>query len=155
MTMITLNQILNVEVLEQLIKDGYISRKFHRDYPLAILNYTPQAQYDEKLIWDTEMNLSRGLVYTVDSLEILTRPFPKFWNLNDTRHPETLEANLPNEIPLFLEKLDGSLGVLFSYDGLNHVATRGSFHSDQAEWATKWLRSTYPKLNLPNGNTIC
>ncbi len=31
-----------------------------------------------------------------------------------------------------LEKLDGSLGILFYYNNQWHLATRGSFHSDQA-----------------------
>ena len=150
-----LDQFLDISKLESLIKDGYVSRKYHNSYPLAILNYTPKAQYDESFVWDKEVIWSRGLVYCTDTLEIVALPFPKFWNLNDTRHPETLEVNLPNETPLFLEKLDGSLGVLFAWDGLNHVATRGSFHSEQAEWATNYVRMVYPRLQLPVGNTIC
>lgn len=152
--MTKLNEILNVSVLDELIEQGYISRKTHNHYPLAILNYTPMAQYDPKLVWGPEMNLSRGLVFNTTNMDVIARPFSKFWNLGDERHPETLEQNLPNEIPLFLEKLDGSMGVLFEWDGWNHVATRGSFHSDQAVWATAWLRQNYPLLKLPKENTI-
>jgi RNA ligase len=153
--MVQLRDILDVPVLEQLIKDGFISRKFHNEYKnLAVLNYTPAATYDPNLVWNTEMNLSRGLVYCLDGMEVVARAFSKFWNLGDTRHPETLMENLPNEIPLFLEKLDGSLGVMFSWDGLNHVATRGSFHSEQAEWATNWLRRFHPRLQLPKTHTL-
>lgn len=149
-----LSDILDMTVLAQLIKDGYISLKVHRDYPLAVLNYTPMAQFDPKLIWGNEMNLSRGLVYCTDTMEVVARPFAKFWNISDERHPETMPENLPNEVPLFLEKLDGSMGTLFEWDGLNHVATRGSFHSDQAEWATKWLRARYSRLKLPKEYTL-
>jgi RNA ligase len=152
--MTNLNDILNVAILEELIKDGYISRKMHNDYPLAVLNYTPQAQYDPNLVWNTEMNLSRGLVYNIDTLQVIARPFAKFWNFSDSRHIETMPENLPNEIPLVLDKLDGSLGILFEWDGKNHVATRGSFHSEQAEWATKWLRSNHPGLILPLNYTL-
>jgi RNA ligase len=149
-----LSDILDMTILANLIKEGYISQKFHRQYPLVVLNYTPQAQYDPKLVWGNEMNLCRGLVYCSDTMEVVARPFAKFWNLNDDRHPETVEANLPNETPLFLEKLDGSMGTLFAWDGLNHVATRGSFHSEQADWATNWLRSNYPRLTLPKEYTL-
>jgi len=152
--MIQLSQIMDVENLNRLIHEGYISRKIHRQYPLAVLNYTPQAQYDPKLIWGNEMNLSRGLVYCMDNNEVVARPFAKFWNLNDDRHPETLEKNLPKEQAIFLEKLDGSMGTMFAWDGLNHVATRGAFHSEQAEWATNWLRSRYPSLTLLKDYTL-
>jgi RNA ligase len=152
--MTKLNEILNVTVLEKLIEDGYVSRKLHNEYPLAVLNYTPQAQYDPKLVWGNEMNLSRGLVYCTDTMEVIGRPFAKFWNFSDSRHPETMPENLPNEVPMFLEKLDGSMGVLFEWDGLNYVATRGSFHSEQAEWATNWIRTRYPRLSLPKSSTI-
>ena len=149
-----LSEFLNVEKLESLIAEGYISRKFHNEYPLAILNYTPMAQYDPKLIWGDEMNWCRGLIYCTETNELVAIPFKKFWNINDERHPETMVENLPNEVPLFLEKLDGSMGVLFEWNHLNHVATRGSFHSDQAEWATNWLRIKYPRLSLPKDSTI-
>jgi RNA ligase len=39
------------------------------------------------------------------------------------------------------EKMDGSLGVAFCYEGTWQVATRGSFQSSQAEWATEWFQS--------------
>lgn len=152
--MTKLHDILDVAILEKLIEDGYISRKKHNEYPLFILNYTPMAQYDPKLIWGQEMNLSRGLIYHSETSEVIARPFPKFWNLNDERHPETMEANLPSDVPVMLEKLDGSMGVLFAWDGLNHVATRGSFHSEQAQWATAWLRSRFPRLSLPQADTL-
>lgn len=150
-----LNEIINIEHLNELIEKGYISRKFHNDYPLAILNYSKLAEYDDKLIWDNEMNVSRGLIYETTRMNIIARPFSKFWNISDNRHPETIIENLPKEQPLFLEKLDGSLGIVFEYDGLNHVATRGSFHSDQAVWATNWIRNHYQRLSLPKNNTVC
>jgi RNA ligase len=100
------------------------------------------------------MNLSRGLVYCTETEKIVALAFPKFWNINDTRHPETMEENLPNEIPMLLDKLDGSLGIMFEWDGLNHVATRGSFHSDQANWATNWIRTKYPRLKLSPMYTV-
>ena len=153
--MVNLGDILNIEKLESLISEGYISRKFHNEYKnLAVLNYTPMAQYDPKLVWGEEMAWCRGLIYNTDTMEVVARPFAKFWNFSDTRHPETMPENLPNEVPLFLEKLDGSLGVLFEWGGMNFVATRGSFHSEQAEWATNWLRVRYPRLVLPKDMTI-
>jgi len=87
-------------------------------------------------------------------MEVIARPFAKFWNVGDERHPETLEANLPQEIPLMTDKMDGSLGIHYRWAGDNYVATRGSFHSEQAEWATAWFRKNYPDLKFPVGWTF-
>lgn len=150
-----ISDFLDLNVLDDLITNRYITRKFHKDYPnLAILNYSPAATYDSKLDWGPEMNNSRGLIYDIETGKVVARPYKKFWNLNDPRHPETLEENLPDEIPLIADKLDGSMGTIFKYDSLLHVATRGSFHSDQANWATKWLREHYPDLDLPKDATV-
>lgn len=150
-----INEVMNAEILENLIQQGFISRKTHSEYPeLAVLNYTPMAQYDSKLVWGDEMNNSRGFIYNTVTGDIVARPFKKFWNLNDERHPETMEVNLPQDIPLVTNKLDGSMGVVFCYDGKIHVATRGSFHSNQAQWATNWLRQNFPSLKLPEDATL-
>jgi len=100
-----------------------------------IWNYTPVCQFDN--IWDEYTTVCRGLI-TNQHGEILYRPFPKFFNLG--QREETMLANLPAEIPQFREKLDGSLGIIYELDGLVHVATRGSFVSEQAQWATKWIQ---------------
>jgi len=152
--MIVLNKLLNVETLEQLIADGYISRKFHSKFPLAILNYSHKANFDPNLIWGNELNFCRGLIYNTETLEIVSRPFSKFWNINDTRHPETMEENLPNDIPLITSKMDGSMGVFYHWDGVNYIATRGSFESDQSNWANEWLHKNYPNLILPKNYTL-
>lgn len=39
-----------------------------------------------------------------------------------------------------MEKLDGSLGILYQHAGAWHIATKGTFASAQAQWATDWLR---------------
>lgn len=152
--MAKLDQIMNVDILEELIKDRFISRKFHSMFPLAILNYTQLAQFSKDLVWGPEMNSCRGLIYRTDTTEIVARPFAKFWNLNDARHSETLEINLPPGVPLLTTKMDGSLGILYSWNNQNYVATRGSFESDQAHWATEWLQKKYPRLKLPRDYTL-
>lgn len=152
--MVKLDQIMNIDTLEDLILNRFISRKFHSKFPLAILNYSHLAQYSKDLVWGPEMSMCRGLIYRIDTLEVIARPFAKFWNLNDERHPETLENNLPIGIPLLTTKMDGSLGILYNWADQNYVATRGSFESDQAQWATEWLQKKYPRLKLPKEYTL-
>lgn len=149
-----LNELMNVETLEQLIAGGNISRKFHKIFPLALLKYSHKATFDNTLVWGNELNYSRGLIYNTDTLEIVSLPFKKFWNFNDPRHPETLEENLPKEIPLITTKMDGSLIIQYNWDGKNYLATCGSFDSDQAIWANEWLKNNHPNLIIPDNYTL-
>jgi RNA ligase len=78
------------------------------------------------------------LIFDLDG-NIVARGFRKFWNYFDLRHPETLPENFPVEPPTITRKMDGSLGVLYLFDSKWYVSTRGSFMSEQAVWASKWL----------------
>jgi RNA ligase len=74
----------------------------------------------------------------VETGEILARPFPKFFN-----YGEHIGKNMPipDEVPQVFDKLDGSLGIMYKLNGKVMIATRGSFTSDQAKWATGWYRA--------------
>jgi RNA ligase len=152
--MANLQNIMDVQELERLVNEHYITRKFHPEFPLAILNYSPTAQFDRDLIWDDTLSVCRGLIYNSKTFDIVARPFAKFWNLNTEGHPETLEENLPTDRPLVTTKMDGSLGILYPWAGQNYVATRGSFQSEQSSWATEWLQRRYPRLVLPQEYTL-
>jgi len=129
-----LSEYLDLEDLEDCINEGYISVRDHHELPLQILNYTPKGTYSfSPEEWPDAMIKCRGLIINKDTDEIVAFCQPKFWNLDPENHNETGEFYA-------YDKLDGSLGIVFEYDGLIHVATRGSFHSDQAEWATQFLR---------------
>jgi RNA ligase len=143
-----LDHYLDLNDLEKQITDGLISRQFHPTLPLAILNYTHEAK--DKLHDNYTARRCRGLIYDVNTREVLARPMQAFFNLNDMRYAETQLANLPTNCPIEItEKVDGSLGVIYQYkDEPLAVATRGSFVSEQAIWATEYLRR-YPKFYKP------
>jgi RNA ligase len=122
---------LNLKSLRIMIKNGLISRRKHPYKDLYILNYTPKVQYD--YIWNKETIMCRGLIVDSD-YNIVERPFEKFFNYNE-KH-----AFFPDESFEVWEKMDGSLGILYFIDDLPHIATRGSFESEQAITATKMLR---------------
>jgi RNA ligase len=43
--------------------------------------------------------------------------------------------------PFFaLKKYDGSFAIHYQYKDKDYIATKGSFSSEQAQWATKWFR---------------
>jgi RNA ligase len=83
------------------------------------------------------------LIFDLDG-NVVARGFRKFWNHSDLRHIETLPENFPAEAPIVTRKMDGSLGILYELDGKWAVSTRGSFTSEQAIWASKWLNEHCP-----------
>lgn len=142
-----LSELLSVPLLEEMIHDGYIVRRWHRDWDLAILNYTDKAQFGDE--WNPVTRQCRGLIVRYDDdfqdAEVIARPFPKFFNYGQ---PGADEIGL-DEPAHVTDKMDGSLGIAYrTPDGELAIATRGSFHSEQAEWATAWLRHNLAPKDL-------
>ncbi len=119
------------------IEKKLISEQVHpEDENVRIFNYTPACQFGGE--WDDVTRQCRGLIMNVATGEVLARPFPKFFN-----HGEHIQNGwpIPNETPVITEKLDGSLGIMYTLNNKDWIATRGSFMSDQAQWATNWIRN--------------
>jgi len=122
-----------------------ISEQAHPENPdVRIFNYTQETQFSKA--WDDVTMQCRGLIVDVATGEVIAHPFPKFFN-----YQEHLLAGkeIPKETPIVTAKEDGSLGILYWLDETPWIATRGSFMSDQAQWATKWFRehSNYADWN--------
>lgn len=125
--------------VEEMIISGYVSKMKHPDYPIYILNYTKSAQYNK--IWNDITMICRGLIID-ENYNILYRGFPKFFNYEEIED-KSMIPDLPFEI---YDKLDGSLGILYWYNGKAAIATRGSFSSDQARHATELLNTKYKNV---------
>ena len=125
--------------LEEQLAQKMVKAQTHPSLPLTILNYTQVAQFTPGL-WNEVTDRCRGLIYNHETGEIVARGFIKFWNYNDVRHAETIPDNFPADVPEITRKVDGSLGVGFPDNGRLAIATRGSFESDQAKWATAWMK---------------
>ena len=113
-----------IEKLEQYHKDGLLQKQIHPTLDLTIWNYSPKVQYER--LWDEITVQCRGLV-TNSKGEIVARPFTKFFN-----YEELTPEEIPNEYFDVYEKMDGSLGILFNYQGEWVLSTRGSFTSPQS-----------------------
>jgi RNA ligase len=149
-----INELIDIDKLAEHLCTGMVSMQYHPDNPyLTILNYTHRAQHEQKAvlednkivnkpIWgDGTIDWCRGLIYDREGGEIVALPFKKFHNLNTTSIPETMYENLPWGAPYNVaEKVDGSLGIYYKWRGIEGVATRGSFTSSQALFATKWMK---------------
>ena len=114
----------NLEVLEEYIDKGLVVKQNHPTLPLSIYNYSRTTQYDG--MWDDITLNCRGLVLDNEG-NVIAKPFPKFFNYEEHK-PE----DIPNENFEVYEKMDGSLGIIFHYEGEWLIATRGSFVSEQA-----------------------
>jgi hypothetical protein len=132
--MMNIRTVFPIEELEKNIELGFVSKRKHPELPLYIYNYTNEAIFANE--WNDVTRVCRGLILDED-YNIVARPFKKFFNLNTESEPSTHVDNLPKEAPIVTEKMDGSLGIYWSWKGYEGIATRGSFSSEQAIWATK------------------
>jgi RNA ligase len=95
-------------------------------------------------MWDDITLNCRGLVLDNEG-NVIGKPFPKFFNYEEHK-PE----DIPNENFEVYEKMDGSLGIFFYYGGEWHMATRGSFTSEQAIKGMEIAkRLNYDKICVP------
>ena len=127
---------MKIDLDELRSRDKYISCREHPNYPLLIWNYNTDCQWEKA--WDEYTTTARGLI-TDSEGNVISMPFPKFFNVGEQLRLD----ELPAEIPEIREKIDNWLGVGFLYNGLPHVSSRGSFDSIGAKWATKWMQERY------------
>ena len=117
-----------LDILNDYKERGLLYSQIHPTLPLTIWNYTEKVQYEG--LWDEITLQCRGLV-TDGSGQIVARPFQKFFNIEEKKHTPTQKFEV-------FEKMDGSLGIVFLWEGRAVYATRGSFTSEQAIWMADW-----------------
>jgi T4 RnlA family RNA ligase len=124
---------MDLSKLQEYIDKELVVYQTHPTLPLRIFNYSRTCQYEGA--WDELTLQCRGLILD-DRNEIVARPFKKFFNIEERKHTPTEDFEV-------FEKLDGSLIILYFYQGWR-VASKGSFSSDQALAAEKLIS----KMNL-------
>ena len=135
---------VDLKILNDYIERGLVEKNNHPSLPIAIYNYSRTCQYEGK--WDDITLMCRGLVLDNEGI-VLAKTFNKFFNMEEHKPEE-----IPNEPFEVYEKLDGSLGILFNYNGEWILATKGSFTSDQAVKGMKLLKK-YRYERLLSGYT--
>ena len=119
-----------LEKLNKYYEDGLLYKQVHPSLPLTIWNYSEKVQFEN--LWDEVTLMCRGLV-TDNEGNMVAVPFQKFFNIEEGKFTPTENFEV-------YEKMDGSLGIVFWYQGQWVVATRGSFTSDQAIKAREILK---------------
>ena len=133
---------INLKNIEKEIDAGNI-RVQHSGTGLHIYNYTQDCQFRNR--WSDLTLMARGLILDDDG-NIVARPFPKFFNVEELQALKIVPPSLPFEV---YEKMDGSLGILYrDTDKVLKIATRGSFESEQAVMANKILNEKYAGLTI-------
>ncbi len=135
-----LYDVIDESELRAMLSEGFVRENRHPTLPLAILNYAEKAQYGR--VWNGTTLACRGLIYDTTDGTVLARPWPKFFNYGEV--DLDLDPTEPVEVT---DKMDGSLGILVQDPGYGAsplIATRGSFASEQAVWATtRYSRAYY------------
>lgn len=119
-----------------MLDQKYIRENTHPYLDLKIINYTEKAQYDNE--WNNVTAQCRGLIVN-SAGTVIARPFDKF--LNYGQNPN--DKLLMDQRVIATDKMDGSLGILWDYKGEQGIATRGSFTSEQAVFATALWKAKY------------
>lgn len=146
--MTTLVDLFNLGDFNEAIRLEHVRVREHPAGGLWIANYTERCAYSNA--WTPVTLACRGLIYRYDG-SVVARPFEKFFNYGQPGCPE-LDPHAPAEV---LDKVDGSLGILYPAPDGWAIATRGSFASEQAIHATKIYRDLYDhEFAPPAGWTV-
>jgi len=134
---------------DKLVDKGLVRCQDYKS--LRVYTYNDRCVHEKA--WDDITLNTRGIIFDRDTGQCVAYPFPKFFNLEE--RPDTQ----PNVLPWSggfqtFEKMDGWLGTLYWYEDEYRIATRGSFESPGAKWATEHLHQNYPYLLVPQGVTL-
>lgn len=146
-----MEDLFDMDLYLQMVASGFVKVQRHPQFPnqLAIANYTHKTQ--QNYHWNEVTEQCRGLIFNPLTKEIIARPFRKFYNYDESRAPK-IEGG--QRVTAF-DKIDGSLGILYrTPDGEAAIATRGSFTSDQALWATEWIRADAERYAVFQENAV-
>lgn len=144
---LTLDALLPAQELAAAVEAGHVTRKSHPELPLSIYTYTRVCQYEG--VWNEVTVRCRGLVADDVTGRIVALPLPKFFNVSEHETGRPYAPALPDEPFEVYEKVDGSLGVVFHYEGRWRVASKGSFISTQATWAQRRLDAADTSALVP------
>lgn len=148
------------------VEKGLLTQHESTDGKLVGFKYSLDTVYNQK--WD-EITLScRGIAFEKETGKVVAWPFNKFFNYQEIYAQDGSLAHIGkilNELDgwrpftsgkyTISEKVDGSLGIAYFYEGEWHVKTGGSFNSDQAIWATNYLRNNLNTEYLNTDRTYC
>lgn len=137
------------EFTTRYLDTGLVQVSHHHEFPLSIYTYGRKAVHEN--VWDNVTSCCRGIIVNRETGEIVARPFEKFHNYGSENVPQ---GQFISE-PVVWEKMDGFLVTGYQWNGIWYAASKGSFHSIHAKWATNEIRR-YDLRYIPDGYTpVC
>lgn len=131
------------KTLDDLTEELAIKQTHHPSLPLVILNY---SQIDSPKVHPI-VRECRGLVLEkTPEFSVVSRSFPRFFNWGEVQE-EMKDFDFSDFV--VQSKEDGSLALLYHYDGHWRVNTRGSFAQDKMEFQNfTWEEGVCKALGL-------
>jgi len=136
--------------LDKRVEDGHLRKVISPCRKLVLFNYTDACTYDKA--WDEHTLNARGTVYEIETGNIIAQAFPKFFNYGELDLDLQKDLLHRKDFDVY-EKADGSLGIIYHFDGEWRVNTRGSFSSDQSVFASSML-GNYDLSGFPKDITL-
>lgn len=124
-------------------ESGYVICKDHPELPLSLFVYDNSCVYNQ--MWTPVTKAARGLIVGPGH-EVVALPFPKTFLVDVHLAAATDSEDAPKYVkPLptgpfrVTTKVDGSLAIIYWFEGQWRVATKGSFASEHALWGQAYL----------------
>ena len=141
-----MTDLMSLKDLTQAIEDGFVKAQEDVYTGFLIYNYTARAMVLPGA-WDNPaVRICRGLIVDPSNYgyRVVARPWEKFFGYGQAEAGD-IDFSAPAEVS---DKADGSCGIVYlSPQNEVRVATRGSFQSAQALWATEWIQQKTPISN--------
>jgi hypothetical protein len=143
--MLEVQKYLKSKTLDDLKQEFGIKIAEHPNgLPLIILNYDQiESPKTESIVREC-----RALVLHADSKEIVAKSFNRFFNWGEVQEEQ---SNFDFSDFIVQSKEDGSLVLLYCFDGQWHANTRGSFALDKIEFQNFSWRDAFCKALAING----
>lgn len=141
------------EEFEVYLQDGRVSESLHKEFPLNLFTYSRETVATNN--WDKVTSKCRGIIVHRWTEEIVARPFEKFFNYGSPEAEEQFSWRVyaADNPPTIIEKMDGFLITGYRWEGRWYAASKGSFHSPYAKWATAELSKKTPYVEWPHNHT--
>lgn len=141
--------ILNDEtynLIEQEVSDGYITKREHDG--LTLYNYSRTTEYEQR--WNRATRISRGLIIDSATHELISIPFPKFFNYGISEH---LHRPIPTHEPIATVKMDGVFATGYNWRGGFQWSTRHNIETPKSLIARQIWQEKYSSIQIPDN--IC
>lgn len=155
--------------LEEFIKAAEEGRLLRHDFNnLVGFKYSTNTIYSGD--WNPVTLYARGIVFDKDTGKVLAYPFEKFFNFGELVDDKSNLTKLAHDVIAHqgydnllrdistqrfrvMDKLDGSLGIMFWTGKTWLIKTAGSFVSEQALWANNWAADNIDVTKLDKNCT--